>query len=91
MSWAGVAPSILSADFARLGEQVGEVLEAGASVIHVGSVAGPIMIGWLAEATSLRTALGLVVVLSLAIAVSARGCRGARTLEPRLEPPRPGA
>jgi len=34
-SWSGVAPSILSADFARLGEQVGEVLEAGATVIHV--------------------------------------------------------
>ena len=33
--WSGVAPSILSADFARLGEQVGEVLEAGATVIHV--------------------------------------------------------
>ena len=32
---AGVAPSILSADFARLGEQVGEVLDAGARVIHV--------------------------------------------------------
>jgi ribulose-phosphate 3-epimerase len=30
-----VAPSILSADFARLGEQVGEVLQAGARVIHV--------------------------------------------------------
>ena len=30
-----LSPSILSADFARLGEQVGEVLEAGASVIHV--------------------------------------------------------
>lgn len=30
-----VAPSILSADFARLGSQVGEVLEAGARVIHV--------------------------------------------------------
>jgi ribulose-phosphate 3-epimerase len=30
-----VAPSILSADFARLGEQVGEVLDAGARVIHV--------------------------------------------------------
>jgi hypothetical protein len=40
----------------------------------VGSVAGPIMIGWLAEATSLRTALALVVVLALAIAVSARSC-----------------
>src|ERR687886_2087885 len=30
-----VAPSILSADFARLGDQVREVLEAGATVIHV--------------------------------------------------------
>jgi ribulose-phosphate 3-epimerase len=29
-----VAPSILSADFGRLGEQVGEVLAAGARVIH---------------------------------------------------------
>ena len=35
MTWSGVAPSILSADFARLGEQVGEVLDAGATVIHV--------------------------------------------------------
>ncbi len=32
---AGVAPSILAADFARLGEQVGEVLAAGARTIHV--------------------------------------------------------
>jgi ribulose-phosphate 3-epimerase len=30
-----IAPSILSADFARLGEQVGAVLEVGAKVIHV--------------------------------------------------------
>ncbi|MBA3301267.1 MAG: ribulose-phosphate 3-epimerase [Thermoleophilaceae bacterium] len=30
-----IAPSILSADFARLGGQVAEVLEAGARVIHV--------------------------------------------------------
>ncbi len=30
-----VAPSILSADFSRLGEQVDEVLQAGARVIHV--------------------------------------------------------
>jgi ribulose-phosphate 3-epimerase len=35
LSWSGVAPSILSADFARLGEQVGAVLAAGAMVIHV--------------------------------------------------------
>jgi ribulose-phosphate 3-epimerase len=31
----GIAPSILAADFARLGEQVGAVLDAGARVIHV--------------------------------------------------------
>jgi ribulose-phosphate 3-epimerase len=30
-----VAPSILSADFARLGEQVGTLMNAGARVIHV--------------------------------------------------------
>lgn len=29
-----IAPSILSADFARLGEEVGKVLKAGADIIH---------------------------------------------------------
>ena len=32
---SGVAPSILAADFGRLGEQVGAVLAAGARTIHV--------------------------------------------------------
>ena len=35
MTLSGIAPSILSADFARLGDEVAEVLDAGARVIHV--------------------------------------------------------
>ncbi len=30
-----IAPTILAADFARLGAQVAEVVDAGATVIHV--------------------------------------------------------
>jgi ribulose-phosphate 3-epimerase len=53
-----VAPSILSADFGRLREQVGEVLAAGARVIHVDVMdghfvppitVGPLVVAGLAE------------------------------------------
>jgi MFS family permease len=58
--------------FAAAGEidprATGRLVGRVATVGYVGSVAGPIAIGWLAEATSLRTALGLVVLLAAVIA-----------------------
>jgi ribulose-phosphate 3-epimerase len=61
MSVPRVAPSILSADFDRLGEQVQEVLDAGARVIHVDVMDGhfvpPITMGPLVVA-GLRERVG---------------------------------
>jgi MFS family permease len=77
---APVVPIAFSAagdlDPRATGVLVGRVATIG----YVGSVAGPIMIGWLAEFTSLRASLGLVVLLAIVIAISARPCAAARTI-----------
>jgi len=62
-------------DARATGRLVGRVATLG----YVGTVIGPIAIGWLAEATSLRTSLGLVVLLALVIAASAEVCNRARS------------
>ncbi len=61
---SGVAPSILAADFARLGAQVGAVLDAGARTIHV-----DIMDGHFVPALS----MGPPVVSALADQIHAAG------------------
>jgi MFS family permease len=83
---AAVVPIAFSAagelDPRATGRLVGRVATVG----YVGTVIGPIMIGWLAEATSLRTALGLVVLLALAIAVAAGASASRPAAKVKSEP-----
>ena len=72
---AGLAPVVPiafsaagTADPRATGRNIGRVAGIG----YVGSVSGPIIIGWLAQATSLRLALGITALLALVIAAAAR-------------------
>ncbi len=65
-----IAPSILSADFARLGEDVGRVEKAGADWVHVDVMdghfvpnitVGPVVVHWLKKCTSLPQDVHLMI------------------------------
>ncbi len=72
---AGLAP-IVPIAFSAAGHldpgATGRLVGRVATIGYVGSVVGPMIIGWAAEAVGLRTALGLVAVLALAVAATAR-------------------
>jgi MFS family permease len=57
------------------GEEAGPDLAAVSTVGYVGFLSGPPLIGWLADASSLRGALALVCGLCLVAALSARRAR----------------
>jgi hypothetical protein len=87
---AGLAPAVPIA-FSAAGridpKAAGRNIARVASIGYVGSVTGPIMIGWLAEATSLRLALGLSAILALVITAAAKILDS----QPRPTSPRPTA
>jgi MFS family permease len=72
---AAVAPLVFSAAAATPGVPSGIAVAAVAAMGYGGMLAGPPLLGLLAQATSLRAALALLVLLSLVIAAGGRTVR----------------
>ena len=75
-----MTPIAFSAAGAVAGHATGRNIARVATIGYVGSVSGPIVIGWLAQFTSLRLALSVPVALALLISLTARSA------QPRLAP-----
>ncbi|WP_157250810.1 MFS transporter [Nonomuraea typhae] len=64
----------------------GPAIAQAAAMGYAGLLLGPVVIGFLSDLSSLRTALGLAVVLGLLIALGARFLPGPRGLAPESMP-----
>lgn len=73
-------------------ERRGAVIGLTASIGYAGLLLGPVVVGQLAGLTTLRTALGALVVVSVAVSLAALLLRGGDSREPGEEAPgSPGA
>jgi MFS family permease len=70
-----IFPSVLAAAGRTPGESAGTAIAAVSTFGYTGFLAGPPVIGFVAEATSLRGGLALVAVTSLLVAALARAVR----------------
>ena len=74
-----IYPLVFSAAGNHPAVSAGRAVASVATVGYGGFLTGPPVLGWLAELTSLRTMLGLVVLLAAATAVLAEATRPANT------------
>jgi len=86
-----VFPLTLSAAGRTSKQAAGTAIAAVATCGYVGFLVGPPVIGFMADALSLRVALGFVVLLSLCAAVCARAVSGGKPTSDNqvLEVPEP--
>jgi MFS family permease len=75
LAMATVAPLVFRAAAQRARSGPGQGIAAMATMGYGGFLAGPPIVGWIAQATSLRTALALLVVLGAIIAMLAHHLR----------------
>ncbi|MFI6323987.1 MFS transporter [Nonomuraea sp. NPDC050556] len=78
---ATIAPMTVSLAGAATDTPGPAIAQAGA-MGYAGLLLGPVVIGFLSDVTSLRTALGIAVLLGVAIAVAARFLPQARSVAP---------